>query len=625
MAKVSLANTILGRPLASEEEDQQRLSAASGIPVFGLDALSSAAYGPEAALTILLPLGAAGAFLILPITAAICLLLAIVYLSYRQTIAAYPSGGGSYTVAHENLGAGPGLLAAAALMIDYLLNVAVGISAGVGAIISAIPSLQPHTLSLCLLILLILTLVNLRGTREAGVVFMLPTCLFIGTLFAMIAIGLWASFISGGHPRPVIAPPHAPAVIHVAGLWLLMRAFASGCTAMTGVEAVSNGVPAFRRPSVIAAQRSLGAIIAILMLLLAGIAYLCHAYGIVATPPGTSAYESILSQLLAAVAGKGVFYAVSIISIVLVLCLSANTSFADFPRLCRAVAEDGYLPHAFANRGRRLVYSEGICVLAIFAGILLAAFGGITDNLIPLFAVGAFMAFTLSQAGMVAHWSRQQNSGARYSMIVNGLGTIATLATTIVVAVAKFSDGAWIVIFLVPTIIAIMLAVKHHYGHLERQTAAIEEFEPDGMRSPLVVVPIDRWSRISRRALRFAVTMSDEIQALHVECERHTSSLQRDWHTFVQEPARRANRPVPELVVLKSPYRFIINPLVERILELESANPDRMIAVLLPELVERHWLHYFLHNQRPEMIALRLMRHGKQRIMIVNVPWHLPD
>jgi hypothetical protein len=299
----------------------------------------------------------------------------------------------------------------------------------------------------------------------------------------------------------------------------------------------------------------------------------------------------VLSQLLAAVAGKGVFYAISIVSIVLVLCLSANTSFADFSRLCRAVAEDGYLPHAFANRGRRLVYSEGICVLAVMAGLLLIAFGGITDNLIPLFAVGAFLAFTLSQAGMVAHWRRVRGPSARYSMVVNGMGTVATLVTTLVVVVAKFSQGAWIVVFLVPILIGIMLAVRHHYGHLERQTAAGEEFEPDGFRRPLAVVPIDRWSRISRRALRFAVTMSDEIQALHVECERHTSSLQRDWEVFVREPARRANRPVPELVVLKPPYRFIISPLVDRILELENENPDRMIAVLLPELVERHWLH----------------------------------
>ncbi len=314
----------------------------------------------------------------------------------------------------------------------------------------------------------------------------------------------------------------------------------------------------------------------------------------------------------------------------LVLCLSANTSFADFPRLCRAVAEDGYLPRAFANRGRRLVYSEGILVLSALAALLLIIFDGITDNLIPLFAVGAFLAFTLSQAGMVVHWSHSRNASARTSMLINGLGTVATAITTIIVvvakvAVAKFTQGAWIVVLLAPALILIMRAVHRHYRDLEGQTAAVEDFEPAGPRDPLVVLLIDRWSRISRRALRFAVTMSDEITALHVECDRHTTSLRHDWHKFVQEPARRANRPVPELEVLKSPYRFIINPVVDRILELEAENPDRMIAVMLPELVERHWLHYFLHNQRPEMIAVRLMRKGKQRIMIVNVPWHMPD
>jgi amino acid transporter len=345
MEKSTFVDTILGRPLASDEEGQERLGAASGIGVFGLDALSSAAYGPEAALTVLLPLGALGALYILPITAAVCALLGIVYLSYRQTIAAYPLGGGSYTVATENLGPGAGLLAAAALMTDYLLNVAVGISAGVGAIISAVPLLH----ALCLVVLLILTIVNLRGTREAGVLFMVPTALFVGTLLAAVWLGLWATLGSGGHPRPVISPPHGARSIHIAGIWLLLRAFASGCTATTGVEAVSNGVPAFRQPAIASAQRSLGAIIAILTFLHAGIACLAYAYGIVATISGSAAYQSVLSQLLTAVAGKGVFYATSIISIVLVLCLSANTSFADFPRLCRAVAEDGQRPVEFAG------------------------------------------------------------------------------------------------------------------------------------------------------------------------------------------------------------------------------------------------------------------------------------
>jgi amino acid transporter len=621
----SLGDTILGRPLSSDEEESQRLGAVSGIGVFGLDALSSAAYGPEAALTVMLPLSAVGAIYILPITIAICVLLGIVCLSYRQTIATYPSGGGSYTVARENLGENAGLLAAAALMIDYLLNVAVGISAGVGAVISALPSLQPHTLGLCLLILLILTIINLRGTREAGFMFIVPTCLFVTTLFVMIGIGLWATVTASGHPRAVIASPHGHAEIHAMGAWLLMRAFASGCTAMTGVEAVSNGVQAFRQPAVTSAQRSLCAIITILVVLLAGIAYLVRVYGIVATDPGSASYQSVLSQLLAAVAGRGVFYSISIASIVLVLCLSANTSFADFPRLCRVVAADDFLPHAFGVRGRRLVYSEGICVLAALAAILLIIFDGVTDRLIPLFAVGAFLAFTLSQAGMVAHWSRQRTRSARSSMMINGLGMTATAITAIVVVVAKFTQGAWIVVLLVPTLILLMLSVRRHYRTLAEKTAAPEVFIPAEMHKPLVVVPIERWNRISRRALRFGLTISDEIEALHVHCERDTSSLLHDWETYVAEPARRNNSPEPRLKVITSPYTFVIRPLVEYILQLEATNPDRMIAVLLPELVERHWLHYLLHNQRPEVLALRLMVKGKERIMIVNVPWHLPS
>jgi amino acid transporter len=363
---MSLIDTILGYPIASQEAGEQRVSLAAGVPTFGLDALSSAAYGPEAALTVLLPLGAGGLTLIFPITVAIVILLSIVYASYRQTIAAYPSGGGSYTVARENLGSNAGLLAAGALMTDYVLNVAVGISAGVGALISAVPSLQPHRLPLCILILVLLTFVNLRGIREAGMLFILPTCVFIVSLATVIFWGILVTISSGGHPLPVVPPPPLAEATEAAGAWVVLRAFASGCTAMTGVEAVSNGVQAFREPPVQEARRTLAVIIGILMALLLGIAYLAHAYHIGATEPGKSTYhsipelllmmqggvtpmrqgisnyQSVLSQLIGAVAGRRIFYAVSMASILLVLCMSANTSFADFPRLCRSVAEDGF-------------------------------------------------------------------------------------------------------------------------------------------------------------------------------------------------------------------------------------------------------------------------------------------
>ena len=485
---MSLTNLLFGRPLRSSEEGGEKLGPAAGISIFGLDALSSAAYGPEAALTLLIPLGAAGIAYLLPITGSIIILLAIVYFSYRQTIEAYPTGGGSYTVASKNLGEFPGLLAAAALMIDYVLTAAVGISAGVGALVSAVPSLQPHTLLMCLMILLLMTIINLRGVRETGAVFIFPTCLFVGSLLITLALGLVKSLAAGGHPAPVIAPPTLHLPTAAVGAWLLLKAFSSGCTAITGVEAVSNGVRAFREPAVKSAQRTLTAVIAILIVLLAGIAFLVRAYHIGATAPGEAGYQSVLSQLTAAVAGKGFFYYITIGSILLVLALSANTAFADFPRLCRAVAEDGYLPRGFASRGRRLVYSQGIYILAALCAVLLILFGGITDRLIPLYAVGAFLAFTLSQAGMVAHWRRAGGKGSRHSMFVNGLGAVATATTVAVVTIAKFAAGAWVTTLLIPVMVILMISVRRHYDHVEGETdRRLRAWDRSGdLRKPVV-------------------------------------------------------------------------------------------------------------------------------------------
>ena len=353
----NVLNLLFGRPLATSEERAEHIGPIAGIPIFGLDALSSAAYGPEAALTLLIPLGLMGVHYIVPVSAAIVLLLAIVYMSYRQTIEAYPRGGGSYTVASQNLGAGPGLLAAAALMIDYVLTAAVGISAGVGALISAAPSLQPHTLQLCLGVLVILTIVNMRGVHDTGVVFMIPTYLFAGTLLTVIAVGAWHVLASGGHPHPVSALHAVPAATAAVSAWLLLKVFSSGCTAMTGVEAVSNGVMAFRDDTRRNAKITLTIIIVLLAVLLLGIALLCRSYSIVATDPNGTGYESVLSMLTRAVMGHGWFYYLTIASVLLVLALSANTAFADFPRLTRAIAIDDYLPHVFMLRGRRLLYS----------------------------------------------------------------------------------------------------------------------------------------------------------------------------------------------------------------------------------------------------------------------------
>jgi len=617
-----LLDLLLGRPLASDEARAEEIGAAAGISIFGLDALSSAAYGPEAALTLLIPLGAAGIGYIVPISTSIIVLLAIVYFSYRQTIQTYPGGGGSYTVARQNLGAHAGLLAAAALMIDYILTVAVGISAGVGALVSAAPNLQPHTLSLCLAILAIITLVNLRGLRQAGMIFMAPTYLFVGCLLAAIAVGAFKTLATGGHPVPVVGPVRIAPVSAAASLWLLLQAFSNGCTAMTGVEAVSNGVKAFREPVVDSARRTLTVIIGILMALLAGIAYLVRAYGIAATEPGQPGYQSVLSMLLAAVAGKGVFYYVSMASILLVLALSANTAFADFPRLCRAIAQNSYLPHSFAARGRRLVYSQGIYVLAVLAGLLLILFGGVTDRLIPLYAVGAFLAFTLSQAGMVGHWKRVGGKGARRSMLVNGLGAVVTAGTVIVVLAAKFAQGAWVTMILIPGLVVVMQSVRRHYRRVAAETRSRTPLELSELSPPVVVLPIESWGRVAEKALRFALTISSDIRAVHVDIGEG-AGLREEWKKFVEQPARQAGLPVPQLVVLPSPYRRLYTPIVDYVLETERNSPARQVAVIIPELVERHWYHNLLHNKRAAVLKAILLVKGDQRIAVINVPWYL--
>jgi amino acid transporter len=614
-------DVLFGRPLASSEDEGQRITPQQGIPTFGLDALSSAAYGPEAALTILLPLGLLGVRYIVPLTAAIIGLLVIVYFSYRQTIAAYPMGGGSYTVARENLGSGAGVLAGAALMIDYLLNVAVGISAGIGALVSAVPWLQPHTLALCLGVLVILTMVNLRGVKEAGSAFVAPTYLFVGTLGVVIVVGLYKVVASGGHPVAVAvaASGQAPAALQAVGVWILLKAFASGCTALTGIEAVSNGVQAFREPVVPAARATLTAIIAILILLLGGIALLVHYYGIMATDPGQAGYQSVLSMVTAAVTGKGIFYDLTMFSVLLVLCLSANTSFADFPRLCRVMARDDYLPHSLATRGRRLVYSQGIWALAILAGLLLILFGGVTDRLIPLFAVGAFLAFTLSQAGMVGHWRRTgAGMGAWHSILVNGVGALATGITVMVIVVAKFAEGAWVVVLLLPAALVFMGRVRRHYERVAEETTLTGRVIPEAreLAPPIVIVPVEKWNAATEKALRFAMTLSPDVRAVHVTCE-----ADENRPSWLAEPP--AETRMPTLVTLASPYRLVIHPIVDYVLKVEKENAERTIAVVIASMVERHWYHYFLHNQRADILTALLLMGGDERINIINVPWYL--
>ena len=629
----TLSRLVLGRFIATEAGEERKIGAFEGVPAMGLDGLGSSAYGPEAALTILMPLGAAGLSAVQPIMLLLVALLAILYVSYRQTVLAYPSNGGAYTVAKANLGTGASLLAAAALMVDYVLNVAVGISAGIGALVSAVPMLQPHTLTLCLGVLGFLTLVNLRGTLDAGRLFALPTYLFIASFVLVIGLGVWATIASGGHPVPIEAPPALPAATASLGLWLLLRAFASGCTAMTGVEAVSNGVGAFREPVVLQAHRTLTIIVVTLGVLLIGIGYLARAYGIGAMDQMQGGYQSLLSQLVAAVVGRGWIYDVSIGSLLCILCLSANTSFVDFPRLCRLVARDGFLPRPFAVAGRRLVYSVGVLYLAGTAGLLLFAFGGITDRLIPLFAIGAFLTFTLSQAGMVVHWRREGRSGHRVGhglrLALNGLGATTTGLALAVILAAKFVEGAWITVIAIPLVILLLRTIHAYYARLDEQLREEGPIDLAEVEAPLVLVATRGWDRLTDKAIRFALRMSSDVIAVHLldldgdHDENEARRLRKSWEVDVAAPARTAGLTAPRLMLLQATFRRIHAPLLRLIERIRREQPDRVIAVLVPTVAKTHLWQHLLHTHHTARLSQALLRFGGDDVVVVNIPWHL--
>jgi amino acid transporter len=481
--------------------------------------------------------------------------------------------------------------------------------------------LQPHTLQLCLGVLLILTIVNMRGVHDTGVVFMIPTYVFTGTLLIVIAVGMWHAVISGGHPHPVTALPALPPATAMVGAWLLLKVFSSGCTAMTGVEAVSNGVMAFRDDTRKNAKITLTIIIALLMVLLIGIALLCRAYGIGATDPNGPGYESVLSMLTRAVMGHGWFYYVTIGSVLLVLALSANTAFADFPRLTRAIALDDYMPHVFLLRGRRLLYSWGIYVLVVLTATLLIIFRGVTDRLIPLYAIGAFLAFTLSQGGMVMHWKRE--GGHPFRMFANGLGAVATGITVVVVLLAKFTEGAWITALLVALMIVFMHSVKRHYVRVDREVFLDRPIQPAQLQEPIVLVPIDRWSRITEKALSFALSMSNDIRCLHVQVADEPDEICNDFDKFIADPLKAAGKCVPKLEILQSPYRYVLQPMVDYILKAEKESEVRKVCVLVPELVVLHWWENLLHNRRANLLKAILLLRGTRRIIVINIPWYL--
>jgi amino acid transporter len=617
---------LFGRPLADSEAKSEEVSQVTGVPILGLDALSSASYGPEAALVILVSVGAAGLEYVRGISVAIILLLAALYFSYRQTIEAYPNGGGSYTVAKENLGMNAGLIAGAALLLDYVLTVAVGISAGVGALESAAPSLQQHTLALCLAVLVFVTLVNLRGMRESGIVWSIPAYLFIVSLLIVIGIGIFRDLQTGGHPRAIAAPPPLHPAVAPVTAWLLLRTFASGCTAMTGVEAVSNGVPIFAEPRVQNAKRTLTIICGLLAVMLAGIGSLALPYHLTAMSQQDPGYQSTLSQLVAAVAGRNFFYYFTMGSVLAILTLSANTSFAGFPRLCRLLADDQYLPIGFSNLGRRLVYSTGILVLALFAGILLVIFKGITDRLIPLYAIGAFAAFTFSQTGMVVHWKRQSRSGFDPSMLVNGIGAVMTAAALIIIVVAKFSEGAWISILAIGALVILFRAIHRQYQKVAHELAAPERLSVRKVAPLLVLVPMSGWNKISERAICFALGISEDITAVHVSFNKDVSDqLKTSWEKCVVEPATESGYPAPRLDIVQSPYRDLFQPLLDYVEKVKRKHPGRRIAIVIPELVEPRWWEYLLHNHPAASLKASLLFNGDERVMVISIPWYFRE
>ena len=597
---------MFGRPLSSDEEAGERLSKLKALAVFSSDNLSSVAYATEAILFTLLAAGRQSFWLMLPISLLIVLVLGIIVVSYRQTIAAYPGGGGSYIVAGENLGRNAGLIAAAALLVDYVLTVSVSVAAGVAAITSAFPgTLAGYTVELSALFIVLVMVVNLRGIRESGTIFAIPTYVFLFSMIGLMGVGLGRALL-GDAPQvsgvvPVVVAPET------LGVLLLMRAFADGCSAITGVEAVSNGVPAFRRPESLNARTTLAVMGILVGIMFIGTSILAGISGAI-----PSQNETVISQIGRAVFGTGAIYYVLQLSTMGILVLAANTAFADFPRLASLLARDGFMPARFAFRGERLAFNAGIVALAALAIGVLGVFGGRVEALIPLYAIGVFTSITLSQAGMVVHWLRERDDGWRRSAIVNGFGAVATGIVTAVFAVAKFALGAWLIVIVIPVLVVGMLFIGRQYARRQSETAV----NPEAVIGPptrrqRVLIPASDVTRDVVQAVKFARTMSDDVSAIHV-----TDDLDR-----ADGIRRRFARQLPgvPLIVVESPFRSLVAPLVRYLEDAAADAADRFVIVLLPRYVPRHWWERFLYNDNATRIERSLL--GRPNILVAAVPF----
>ena len=606
MSVHNVKRILLGTPIPTAHAAHERLGPLTGLAVFASDALSSVAYATEEILLILALAGAAALGLAFPIAVAIGVLIAIVVSSYRQTILAYPQGGGAYVVTRENLGRYPSLVAGAALLVDYVLTVAVSVAAGIAAITSAIRPLYPYRVTLCVVGVAVIAVGNLRGIREAGRLFALPTYLFLGAYFLLIGWGgvQWLRGAAGGAlPAP---PPAAGGEVLTA--FLLLRAFSSGCAALTGIEAVSDGVPAFRPPEAQNARRVLLGLGGILIVLFLGISALAHAFGV-----APMAGETVNSQLARRVFGESpLYYGVQGVTM-LILILAANTSFADFPRLASFLARDRFIPRQFANRGDRLAFSNGIIILALLSIGLLVLFSGDTHALIPLYALGVFVSFTLSQASMVRYWLRHRGAKWTLRALLNGTGALATGVVAVIIGVTKFTHGAWIVVALIPGMIALFVAVRRHYDDVAVQLSVEGVAPPPPATGHTVLVLVGDVHRGMLPAADYARALSPNARGVYVEVDpEQTRRFEERW--------ARYSDGMP-LVVLRSPYRSVTGPFLEYLDLLQSQAPRDVITIVLPEFVPARWWQHLLHNQTALLIkGALLFRRG---VVVTNVPYHL--
>jgi amino acid transporter len=606
---------LIGKPISSEREEHERLTKLKALAVFSSDNISSSAYATEEMMRVLVVAGIGAFSLVMPLTLVIVAVLAVVATSYRQTIRAYPNGASSYIVASDNLGPPVGLVAAGALLIDYTLTVAVSVSAGVAAITSIVPGVIPFRVYLAVAIVALLTIGNLRGVRESGTIFMAPTYLYIVAILGLIGFGLIGivTGIVGDYAPPPGWAAQESSGLGVLGLLLVLRAFSSGAVALTGVEAVSDGVPAFKPPEWRNARTTLTAAAVLFATLFLGISFLVSWFGIL---PDPDEHQTVLSLLARHLTGDGPYLVLVQVATALILTLAANTSFADFPRLSSFLARDGFMPRQFGFRGDRLAFSTGIVALAALAVVLLIVFQASVSALIPLYTLGVFVAFTLSQTGMVRRWWVRREQGWRRGLLINGLGAVTTAVIVVVVAVSKFLAGAWLVMILVPVLVALMWAIHVHYRRLERAVAPRSQVRIAGkVRPPLVIVPIARLDQPSIEALTFARSIAPDALAVHITNEAATASkLREQW---------RELGPGPELVIVESPYRALIGPLLRYLDALQRQDPDRRLLVVLSEVVPRHWWDNLLHNQTALRLKLRLF--FRPNTIVADVPYHAPD